>query len=632
MKVCFVFSRLRILSWALGMVFLMIPSIVSSQDLENGFVDHGVASPISNHRGTVATVDGNGRNVVLIWLFDHRGGYALLMVDAETGKSEEFPVPFPTGKDTPYSSILSSDNKFYTLFNGNFVEFDPVRRAFTFHHAVKRKMAMGMTEDDQGAIWAVTYPNSGIVSFDPKTRKLNDYGYVYKQNWPQYQRYVAADNTGWIYFGLGNTASQIIAFNPVSRKAKPMLAETERERGIAYVYRDQDGKVYGQALGGKNEEWYEFYEGEDRKIGKIHTSEPVPIITGSQALFHVDFPDGKKLKVCDLTERRLVVEDPVTKTSKEVSFDYSSEGAWIMGLGASPDGKISGGTSFPMRFFSYDPKNNSWLNLKAPGQFNALTRQGESFFFGVYPGGSLLEWRDGKPVHFIRTSPVIHRPHRLLAYPDGKTLIMGGTPEYGYTGGGLLFWDREKRSSVLLQDSNIVIDQSTMSLVALPKGKLLGGTTTTPGTGGEKKANLAELYLMDVATKQLEWHKPFLPGVQTYTDMAIGPNGLVYGIADRKIFFVFDAKKQQLIHQQDLAEFGITAAEQSPRVFVMGEKGKIYILFREGIARVEPGFFKINFLAESPVPIDAGGDYLDGRIYFVGGSHIYSYQLKPQDQ
>lgn len=632
MKVCFVFSSLRILSWALGMVFLMTPSIVSSQDLGNGFTDHGVASPISNHRGTVATVDGNGQNVVLIWLFDHRGGYALLMIDAETGKSEEFPMPFSAGKDTPYSSILSSDNKFYTLFNGNFVEFDPVKRAFTFHHTVKRQMAMGMTEDDQGVIWAVTYPNSGIVSFDPKTRKLNDYGYVYKQNWPQYQRYVAADNTGWIYFGLGNTASQIIAFNPVSREAKPMLAETERERGIAYVYRDQDGKVYGQALGGNNEEWYEFYEGEDRKIGKIHTSEPVPIITGSQALFHVDFPDGKKLKVCDLTERRLVVEDPVTKTSKEVSFNYSSEGAWIMGLGASPDGKISGGTSFPMRFFSYDPKNNSWLNLKAPGQFNALTRQGESFFFGVYPGGSLLEWRDGKPVHFIRTSPVIHRPHRLLAYPDGKTLIMGGTPEYGYTGGGLLFWDREKRSSVLLQDSNIVIDQSTMSLVALHNGKLLGGTTTTPGTGGEKKANLAELYLMDVANKQLEWHKPFLPGVQTYTDMAIGPNGLVYGIADRKIFFVFDAKKQHLIHQQDLAEFGITAAEQSPRVFVMGEKGKIYILFRKGIARVEPGFFKINFLAESPVPIDAGGDYLDGRIYFVGGSHIYSYQLKTQDQ
>ncbi len=620
-----------ILLWTLGISFAMMPRLVISQDLGNGFVDHGVASPISNHRGTVATVDGNGRNVVLIWLFDHRGGYALLMVDAQTGKSEEFPMPFPAGKDTPYSSILSSDNKFYTLFNGNFVEFDPVKRAFTFHHAVKRQMAMGMTEDDKGVIWAVTYPNSGVVSFDPKTKELKDYGYVYNQNWPQYQRYVAADNAGWIYFGLGNTASQIIAFDPVAAKAKPMLAEAERGRGIAYVYRDQNGKVYGRALGDKDGDWYEFYKGERQEIGKNHTSKPVPIITSSQALFHRDFPDGKKIVVCDLTERKLVVEDPATKSSKEVSFDYSSEGAWVMGLGASPDGKISGGTSFPMRFFSFDPKSDTWLNVYAPGQFNALTRQGDSFFFGVYPGGSLMEWKDSKAIPYIRTSPVIHRPHRLLAYPDGKTLIMGGTPEYGYTGGGLLFWDREKGSSVLLQDSSIVLDQSTMSLVALPKGKLLGGTTTSPGTGGERKANLAELYLMDVATKKVEWHKPLLRGVQSYTDMCMGPKGLIYGIADRKVFFVFDADKQQLVRQQDLAEFGVTAAEQSPRIFTKGENGKVYILFRKGIARVEPESYKITFLAESPVPIDAGGDYLDGRIYFVGGSHIYSYQLKPQD-
>ena len=60
----------------------------NSQDLGNGFRDHGVATPISNHRGTVATVDGEGRNVVLLWLYDHRGGYALLMIDAETGKGQ----------------------------------------------------------------------------------------------------------------------------------------------------------------------------------------------------------------------------------------------------------------------------------------------------------------------------------------------------------------------------------------------------------------------------------------------------------------------------------------------------------------------------------------------------------------
>ncbi len=190
----------------------LIPA--TSQDLGNGFFDHGVTAPVSNHRGVVATVDGNGRNVVLVWLFDHRGGYGLQMIDAETGRSEHFPMPFPPG-DAVYSSILSSKNKFYTLFKGNFVEFDPVRRAFTYNKESMPQMAMSMTEDDNGIIWAVTYPNSGMVSFNPLTREFRDYGYLYKQNWRQYPRSLVKDDAGWLYFGIGNTASQIIAFNPV---------------------------------------------------------------------------------------------------------------------------------------------------------------------------------------------------------------------------------------------------------------------------------------------------------------------------------------------------------------------------------------------------------------------------------
>ena len=94
-----------------------------------------MTTPDSNHRGVVATIDGEGRNVVLVWLFDHRGGYALLMIDAETGKSQQFSMPFPPG-DAVYSSILSSKNKFYTLFKGYFAEFDPVKRAFTYSKEV----------------------------------------------------------------------------------------------------------------------------------------------------------------------------------------------------------------------------------------------------------------------------------------------------------------------------------------------------------------------------------------------------------------------------------------------------------------------------------------------------------------
>jgi hypothetical protein len=617
-------------------------SFGATEDLGNGFLHHGVATPVSYPRGIVATVDGEGRDVVLVWLFDHRGGYALLMIDAETGESEEYPVPFPPGGDCPYASILSSRNRFYTHFNSHFVEFDPTKRAFTFCRKTAPQMAMGMTEDDNGVIWSVTYPQSGVVSFNLVTREFKDYGHVYRQNWRQYPRYVAADDAGWIYFGIGPTASQIIAFDPRTGRAKPMIPEDERVKGGGYVVRDLNGKVYGYAEKGQ---WYEFYKGEGRKIAPPERINGKPIITGSQGLFHREFPDGKRIRTCDLVNRVLVVENPETGEVKELSFDYTSEGAHIMGVAVAPNGTICGGTTFPMRFFSYNPETDEWVNRACYGQWNTVARQGDRFFVGGYGGGFLLEWdpsrewvptqkgkEDSNPLFLTQSAPTINRPHDLLAHPDGRTLVLAGTPGYGYTGGGLLFWDRETRTATLIEHTDIIPYHSTMSLVALPNGKLLGGTTTAPGTGGERKAEEAELYIMDMTTKRIEWYKALFPGVQSYTDMCLAPDGLVYGFADRRLFFVFDPIEKKVVHNQEtMAEFGPTNSQQGPRVFVLSPDRKIYILFVKGIARVETGTFKITMLAESPVPIGPGGDILSGRIYFASGSHLYSYKIPQID-
>jgi hypothetical protein len=32
-------------------------------------------------------------------------------------------------------------------------------------------------------------------------------------------------------------------------------------------------------------------------------------------------------------------------------------------------------------------------------------------------------------------------------------------------------------------------------------------------------------------------------------------------------------------------------------------------------------------IADAPLPVEAGGDYLDGKIYFVSGSHLCSYAI-----
>lgn len=69
-------------------------------------------------------------------------------------------------------------------------------------------------------------PNSGLVALILKKQELVDYGYVNKENWRQYQRSIAADDAGWIYFGLGNASSQILA-----------LSVSQNERWLAYFHR-----------------------------------------------------------------------------------------------------------------------------------------------------------------------------------------------------------------------------------------------------------------------------------------------------------------------------------------------------------------------------------------------------------
>jgi hypothetical protein len=68
----------------------------------------------------------------------------------------------------------------------------------------------------------------------------------------------------------------------------------------------------------------------------------------------------------------------------------------------------------------------------------------------------------------------------------------------------------------------------------------------------------------------------------------------------------------------------LSAFEQGPRVFVRDPKGTIYALFQKGVVTVNPASFELKLVSPTPVTIETGGAYLDGRIYFTNGSHLCS--------
>lgn len=616
---------------ALLVAGLATPGMTQTAD---EFIDHGVAVDVSTSRGAAAAVDGDGKRIVMVWLSDHRGCTNMLVIDAETGETEQ--IEYERGHlDHAYAVLFSTKGKWYSQFASRFYEFDPATRSFTFIGQTRTRCAMSMTEDQDGMIWVAGFPNADLLSFNPETQELVDHGQLQpeEETWRQYQRSIAYDDAGWIYTGMGNVSAQVAGYNTATGEIRRYIPEQQRGQGSGRVFRGTDGQVYAT---GPGYGWQVLHNGE---ATALETDEPpvgaAPEKTGSQGTLVRDFPDGSRVTDLNVPDRTMTVQD-ADGTERQVTYDYQSEGGHILSIHLGPDNDIYGVTGgFAYR---YHPPTGEFLYHRRPGHLNDMATQRGMVFGAKYTGGELYgydisvpwdQWDASNPAPLGRGNarPHINRPAVLIAHPDGRHLIMGGTPGYGRTGGGLYIYDLETETDELLTHEEMLENLSTCSLVALPDGNLVGGTTVAAGTGGRVLAEQAELYMFDFANRQVAWREAIVPGATSYRDMVLGPDGLVYGIAGGATLFVFDPESRAVVHQDDLSEYGSAAGAQAPRCMIMGPDENIYMLFGGGIVRIEPRSFEHTKLADTPAGVSAGVALLDGRLYFASGSRLWSYAV-----
>ena len=241
---------------------------------------------------------------------------------------------------------------------------------------------------------------------------------------------------------------------------------------------------------------------------------------------------------------------------------------------------------------------------------------------------------DSNPRYLAQTyaHPHVGRPYTILAHPDGRHVIFGGTPGYGYTGGGLVFYDIETETAEIIKHEALVPWHSQASLVALPDGTLVGGTTIAPAMGGTPIAEVAELYILDMETRQVRWHGALIDDAERYNDLIVGPDGKVFGIADRTRLFVFDPEQQEIVHLADTPEeFGPAVHQQGPRIFIPVPDGRIFALFSGGIALLNTETYELEMVAQAPRGLANGGTYHDGRLYFAGGVNLFSWEVPPAE-
>jgi len=641
---------------------LLVGAVSGFAQTPNDLKDHGIPVPAAENRGYTVTVDGEDNRVVLIWQMDAGTRYQLVIY-ADTGKVLQVPVE-PYAGDNAFAVWHSTRGLWYSHYGSHFYEFDPKTLTFTFGGETPSRCAMSMHEDSSGVIWASLYPNAHLVSFNPETRELVNYGQVNEETWAQYTTYMAMDEAGWVYVGIGNTLAQLVGFNPATGERRAYVPQEKREHGVGYPFVGSDGKVYATVPGWSSANVLlagepapiEGTEGmqHDQLMQLLAKQEPavgLDPIRGARSRSLRQFPDGSRITKVDLEARLLGVVD-ADGTAREVAFDYKTPGPELAVLYAGPDGRIYGSTAHPSRLFTYDPAKDQLVFYPAGKiAFKSLRTQGNYLFGGHYSGGVFWLVDTSKPLTLApvpsifgqeitydkpeegaadnpqnlgKFQPNVNIPRNAFAHPDGKHIMISGQPGYGYVGGGLVIYNLETKEITQLTHKDLLPDYSTMAIAALPNGDLLCGTSPRGGHGTNTMHDYATLYILDWQTKKVIWQSEPLEQMQSMQSMIQGPDGLYYCVGGDGSFLVFNGQSREVVHTASLSEYGGHTTNQA---MVLGPDNKIYLGLTKALLRITPGTFEVEKLCEPPGGIQAGLGIISGRVYFGSRAHLMSFGL-----
>lgn len=626
--------------WFLSLLVVGCSPWAEAEKSSSSFEALGSPAPVSRARAFYAMSGEGGERFVLIWLRDVEQN-GILMVNAKDGTSTEKRLPAQVG-DSPYATLLHQERVLYAVTGGRFWGFDTELGDWILNEKVGDEEAMSFAEGSDGKIYAATYPEGHIMSVDPETGEVIDFGVIHEESWPQYPRALAVADDGWVYSGIGNVASQVVALHLETGDKRALASGEERPRGRGHVFRAVDGNVYGRL--GPGGDWQRFLGGEAIPVDQVPEEEPSRSRTGTQEDVFLEFPEGGRVSAFSVADRWFEVEEEKGETPRRVVFDYESKGAYIFPLIVGGDQKIYGSTGHPLRFFRLDPgtgKSESWGFDGSNGHINVFAARGDEIFGGIYAGGILVRYDLQKPILHTRhgenpkilgrAGDTVMRPNALAVHPNGREIVMTGGGGYGATGGGMLIYDLETEKTEILTHEQLVPLHSTHTFVFTPEGELIGGTTISAGTGGVSQATEAVVYVMDWKNRQVLEEVVPVPGEKAVLDLRLGKDGLVYGLTSGGWLFAFDPVKRQMVSVSDMREYGATTGGQSPRVLPMDETGQIYALFRNSIVRVEAvnaeNEIRHRLVTKTPAPITTGGVFHGGFLYFSSASELWRYEL-----
>ena len=236
---------------------------------------------------------------------------------------------------------------------------------------------------------------------------------------------------------------------------------------------------------------------------------------------------------------------------------------------------------------------------------------------------AIAEVQAPNPCMVAAYAPDINVPWGACAHPDGKHILISGTPGYGYIGGGIGIYDLETEESTLLTHEQLIPNHSIMAMAPLDNGDIACVTTVKGGHGTTAIENEGALFFLDWDTRTISFTTTLLSGINSIGLLRKGSDGMLYALADNGTLVVFDPQSRETVHTANLNQYGSRVANGME----LGEDGDLYMVMTKGILRIKPGTYDVELLGTPTDNITAGIAVIKGRVYFGIGSRLWSCSL-----
>jgi streptogramin lyase len=568
--------------------------------------------------GCIVGPNGHGGEA-LYFNFNQTGGKLFLVqVDPDTGQAQQFNAPEGPGA---WALIAGPDERIYlgTWDGGLILRFDPRQpgkgvEVIGKPSATESYLWQFDTGKD-GKLYACTYPEAKLVSFDPKSGAMADLGRMHPTE--MYSRSLAVGPNGKIYVGIGTAKGDLVVFDPATGQHRSLLPPGLRGSegwAAAGVSRRSDGQVYAEF--GTN-----LMRLDDETLTRVSSAPERPALK---------LRDGRV--VSSFERGRFALQDPRTGKTVEHTFRYAANGDLIFVVGAGPSNCVYGSTAMPMEVFRYDTAANHSEHLGAmPGGevYSMLEREGKLYL--CYYGGAIMNlydpakkfWRFGSgadcnPVTFGGVGDGHLRPRAMVRGPAGM-IYVGSEPPYGQLGGALGVWD-PKQNKTIENYRHLVTNQSIVSLAWEPEsGLIFGGSGNFGGGGARAVEKEAKFFAFDPRKKEKVFETVLVAGAGNYPATFAARGRVFTTVGDR--LFVFDPKRLTVTKTLQLpgAQVEISLGQdRDERLVGLTSKG-VYVVDAERCELVNT--------AAAPVPVRCGFAVVDDAVYFGSGTELWRWRL-----